>query len=77
MKQFKQSQKIRIIISGVGFYTTVKDIRNSMFCFTQQNQAAQMAVADLEQIRNGDSNGKSTTGIGKTYNGLQVQLDLL
>ena len=78
MKQFKQSQKIRVIVSGVGFYTTVKEVRNSMFCFTTQNAAVQKAVCALEGIRNGQSReDKNTTGIGGTWEGLQVQLDLL
>ena len=78
MKQLKQSQKIRIIISGVGFYATVKDIRNSMFCFTNQNAAAQKAVCALEHIRNGKGFAEPfTTGLGGTWEGLQVQLDLL
>lgn len=78
MKQFKQSQKIRIIISGVGFYTTVKEIRNSMFCFTNQNAAAQKAVCALEFIRNSKSKeDKMTVGIGGTWENLQIQLDLI
>ena len=78
MKQLKQGQKIRIIISGVGFYATVKDIRNSMFCFTTQNAAAQKAVCALEFIRNGKGAGdKACTGLGGTWEGLQVQLDLI
>lgn len=78
MKQFKQSQKIRVIVSGVGFYTTVKEVRNSMFCFTAQNAAVQKAVCALEGIRNNQSiEDKRTVGISGMWEGLQVQLTLV
>lgn len=78
MKQFKQSQKIRVIVSGVGFYTTVKEVRNSMFCFTVQNAAVQKAVCALEHVRNSKNiEDRRTVGICGTWEGLSVQLDLI
>lgn len=78
MKQFKQSQKIRVIISGVGFYTTVKEIRNSMFCFGTQNAAVQKAICALEGMRSGiGAADKSAIGLCGTWEGLQVQVDLV
>ncbi len=78
MKQFKQSQKIRVIVSGVGFYTTVKEIRNSLFCFTAQNAAVQKAVCALEFIRSGKGAAdKCASGLGGTWEGLSVQIDLV
>ncbi len=78
MKQLKQSQKMRIIISGVAIYTTMKQLRSCMFGFTQQNHAAFEAIAALEKIRAGKGFADAgTTGLGGTFQGLQVQLDIL
>lgn len=78
MKVLKQSQKIRVIISGVGFFTTVKQIRNGMFCFTKQTAATQKAVCALEHIRSGKGIAEQcTTGLGGTWEGLSVQIDLI
>jgi hypothetical protein len=40
MKSLKQSQKVRIIVSGVAIYSTVKQLRYGLFGFTNQNLAA-------------------------------------
>lgn len=78
MKQLKQSQKMRIIISGVAIYTTAKLLRSGLFGFCAQNAASFEAFAALELIRNGKGFAdKHTTGIGGTWKGLSVQLDIL
>ncbi len=83
IKRLKQSQKMRIIISGSGVYTTAKQIRWGLFGFTNQNAAAQQALEALEFSRSGGTNGlfwaadKCTTGLGGTWQGLQVQIDIL
>ena len=51
MKRLKQSQKLRIIMSGVAVYTTVKQVRGCLFGFTNQNAAAQKALESLEFIQ--------------------------
>ena len=43
IKRLKQSQKMRIIISGIGIYTTAKQIRWGLFGFTNQVAASQKA----------------------------------
>ena len=78
MKRLKQSQKMRIIISGVAIYTTVKQLRWSLFGFTNQVAASQKALDALEYIRSGKGVAeKNTTGLCGTWEGLQVQLDIL
>ena len=53
IKRLKNSQKMRIIISGVGIYTTVKQIRWGLFGFTNQVAASQKALDALEGMRSG------------------------
>jgi hypothetical protein len=78
MKRLKQSQKMRIIISGVAIYTTAKQIRWNLFGFINQAAAAQKALEALEHIRSGKGAAdKCATGLCGTWEGLQVQLDML
>lgn len=78
MKRLKQSQKMRIIISGVAIYTTAKQIRWNLFGFTSQAAAAQKALESLEHIRSGSGHfDKCCNGLAGTWEGLQVQLDIL
>lgn len=78
MKQFKQTQKFRIILSGVAVYTTAKQLRSGLFGYTFQNVAAQKAMDALTQTRS--SNGAAdqcAVGICGTWDGIQVQLDMI
>jgi len=78
MKQLKQAQKMRIIMSGVAIFTTAKQLRSGMFGFCTQNSASFQALAALENIRSGKGAGdKACCGLGGTWEGLQVQLDVL
>ena len=78
MKLLKQSQKVRIIVSGVAIYTTVKQIRYGLFGFVNQNLAATQALEALDSMRNRKgSAADSTVGISGTWSQLQVQLDML
>lgn len=78
MKTLKQSQKVRIIMSGVAIYTTVKQLRYGLFGFTNQNLAATQALEALESMRNGKGSAAgSTCGLAGTWSQLQVQLDIL
>lgn len=76
MKRLKQSQKLRIIISGVAIYTTAKQIRYGLFGFTTQNAAAQKALDALEFQRDGGW-GTVVQGLAGTWEGLQVQVDIV
>ena len=78
VKRLKQSQKMRIILSGVAIYTTAKQIRYGLFGFVNQVAASQKALDALEYIRSGKGVAeKSTTGLCGTWEGLPVQLDIL
>jgi hypothetical protein len=78
MKRIKQSQKMRIIISGVAIYTTAKQLRCGLFGFVNQVNASQKALDALEHIRSGSGHfDKCCNGLAGTWEGLQVQLDVL
>jgi hypothetical protein len=77
MKLLKQSQKVRIIVSGVAIYTTVKQIRYGLFGFANQNLGANQALAALESARRTDSVADRTVGLAGTWSQLQIQLDIL
>ena len=78
LKRLKQSQKIRIIIDTVGIYTTVKAVRWCLFSRTTHNAAAQKAVESLEFTRSGKGVAdQCATGLCGTWEGHQVQLDML
>ena len=78
MKTLKQSQKVRIIVSGVAIYTTVKQLRYGLFGFTNQNLGANQALDALELARAGEPVRKCrTVGISGTWSQLQIQLDML
>ena len=78
IKRLKQSQKMRIIIEGVGIWTTAKQIRGGIGCFTQQVAAAQKALDALEFTRSGTGSAdRCATGLCGTWEGLQVQIDII
>lgn len=78
IKRLKQSQKLRIIIGGIGIYTTARQIRWGLFGFVSQNAAAQEALAALENTRSGaGAADQCATGLCGTWQGHQVQLDML
>ena len=69
---------MRIIMSGVAIYTTMKQLRGGMFGFCTQNDASFQALAALENIRSGKGAGdRACTGLAGTWQGLSVQLDVL
>lgn len=58
------SQKIRVIVNGVGFVTTVAGVFD--MCITSQRIAVTLA---LQTIGSSETlTGKPITGIGRTYN---------
>ena len=78
IKRLKQFQKIRIIVSGVAVYTTVKQIRYGLFGFVNQVAASQKALDALEYTRSGTGAvDRCATGLCGTWEGLQVQIDIL
>ena len=84
---FKNSQKIRVIVDGVGFYTTVGG--TSEICTHKHRVAVQVALMNLSHHRNMDeirNNPEKHTGFGFNYNytadgvehvSVPVQVDLV
>ena len=70
------SQKIRVMVSGVGFYTTVAGTEN--FCTQRHRTATQMALMILVHER---KSNPEVTGYGFNYVGtggtVDVQVDLV
>ncbi len=78
IKRFKQSQRFRVIIDSVSFYTNAERIRYGIGDFSKCNAAAQKALDALEFTRSGDGAAdKCAVGIGGTWEGHQIQLSML
>ena len=77
MKRLKQSQKLRVILNGVAVYTTAKQVRGCLFGFTSHNAAAQKALDALEFSRSCGGVLANTVGQAGTWEGLQVQIDMV
>jgi hypothetical protein len=76
MKRFRTSQKFRVIVGDACFYATAKQIRNGVGDFVNCNAATQKALTALEAYRSGDGVEMCSTGLGGTWEGLQVQLNV-
>lgn len=79
---FNNSQKIRVIVNGVGLYMTIGELE-TRFATTDHRVATWFAVEGLGRDRLKDPN---VTGLGVTYKSydykmrptaVQVQVDLL
>jgi hypothetical protein len=80
IKRFKQSQKFRIINGNACFYATAKQIRNGVGQFITFNAATQKALDALEFSRSGRGGQYAidmSVGIAGTWEGLQIQLDIM
>lgn len=77
IKRFKQTQRFRVIVGPACFYATAKQIRYGVGDFVKCNAAVQKALDALEYTRSGDGVfDKGATGIGGTWEGLQVDLTI-
>ena len=76
VKRFKQAQRFRVIVGAACFYATAKQIRNGVGDFVNCNAATQKALDALEAYRSGDGVEMCSTGLGGTWEGLQVQLNI-
>lgn len=70
----KNSQRIRVIVDGVGIYMTVRDAATS-FATATHGLAVRMALESLVKYNTGNS--IKASGQGGTWAGRQVQVDLL
>ena len=73
----KNSQKIRIIIDGVGIYTTVGSIDTMFSTVTHRNAALASATALSNSRRGTGAADAATVGIGGTFFNKHVQIDLI
>lgn len=76
IKRYKPSQKFRVIVGDACFYATAKQIRGGVGDFVKCNAATQKALDALEGYRSGDGVEACSTGLGGTWEGLQVQLNI-
>ena len=76
IKRYKPSQKFRVIVGDACFYATAKQIRGGVGDFVKCNAATQKALYALEGYRSGDGVEACSTGLGGTWEGLQVQLNV-
>jgi chitodextrinase len=77
IKRFKQNQRFRVNVGSVSFYATAKQIRYGVGDFVQCNAATQKALDALEYTRGGHGAAEGcAVGIGGTWEGMQVQLNL-
>ena len=78
IKRFKQTQKFRVIIDRASFYATTRQIRWGVGGFSACNAATQKALDALEFTRSGDGVAdQCASGIAGTWEGLNVQLDMI
>lgn len=71
-QNLKNSQRIRVILNSVGFYTTVNEVDNLVF--VDQREAVIQALSVLS-LRNQGST--PITGYGTNCGGVNVQVDLI
>jgi hypothetical protein len=78
IKRFKQTQKFRVIIDRVSFFATARQIRWGVGGLSICNAATQKALDALEYTRSGDGIAdQCATGIAGTWEGMNVQLDMI
>ena len=73
IKRFKQTQKFRVIVGDVSFYTTARQIRAGVGALGPCNAALQKALDALEYTKSGTV---AACGIAGIWEGLNVQLDI-
>jgi len=77
MYRFKPSQRFRVCIGSVSFYTTAKEIRNGVGDFMTCNAATQKCLDALEFTKSGKGLAdQCAVGLAGTWEGLQVQLNI-
>lgn len=74
---FTSNTKFRVVSGNVCFYTSAKQIRAGVGGFLSFNLAAMEALQAFENYRAGDGVEASSTGLGGTWQGHQIQLDVL
>lgn len=76
IQSFKAAQKFRVIVGAASFYVTARQIRRGVGDFTKCNSAVLYALNQLELTRSTDDAMACASGLGCTFEGLQVQLNI-
>ena len=77
IKRFSVSKRFRVIVGQACFYATAKQIRWGLGDFAVCNAAVQKALETLEFTRSCSGAAESAaTGVGGTWEGLSVQLNM-
>ena len=71
----KPNQKLRLVMNGIHVYTTAKKIREGIGDRYTVNAATQKCLLVLENMREHDK--IPPVGLAGTWEGFQVQLDML
>ena len=71
----KVSQKLRLVINGIHFYTTAKQIRNGIGDEYRSNAAAQKCLLVLENMREHEK--FPPVGLAGTWEGYNVQINMV
>ena len=71
----KKSQKLRVIVNSVSFYTTAGQIRSNVGDSTRINEAVLTALISLQFQRKATKN--CAVGLAGRWNNVDVQLDIL
>jgi hypothetical protein len=74
---FKATQKFRVVIDSVCFYSNAKQIRNGVGDFTNCNIAVLQALEAFEKLRSSDDITSSASGLAGTWNGMNIQLNIV
>ena len=69
VRGLNNSQRIRVIVDGVGFYTTVQGAM--LICTNKHRIAVDYALHQIAKEK------KNITGFGSNINGVDVQVDLM
>jgi GTP cyclohydrolase III len=78
INRFETTQKFRVIISDISFYTTASDIRRGIGDTAKPNAAVQKCLDALEYIRSGTGVAdQCARGIAGTWEGFNVQVDIV
>lgn len=72
--KFKQSQKFRVIVSGVSVYVTAKQIKWGIGDQISTNRAVYEAFAHLKTMKCKEN---ATVGLCGNFVGIAVQIDTL
>ena len=71
--KFKGSQRFRVIVGNVSFYTTAKQIRDGVGDLVQCNEAVRQSLASLEAYR---VSCPAAFGQCGRWNDMNVQLNM-